>query len=142
MASATTKGAIVSPGRDYLHCIDAMPYRSIVFVKFDHNKVALYQVAGCSEPPAGARKALERAFAKHGGQCFYCAEVLGEVTIDHVEPVAAGGTDSLQNLVIACKPCNAGKGRKVIELFNPEAGKEWLEGVLSQVEDRLKRLPR
>jgi 5-methylcytosine-specific restriction endonuclease McrA len=142
MAKAATKAALVSIGRDYQHFVDAMPYRSVVFVKLDHNNVPLYQIAGCAEPPAGAKKALERAFAKHGGQCFYCSEALVDVTIDHVEPVATGGTDTLQNLVVACKPCNAGKGRKAIELFNPKAGKEWLEGVLSQIEDRLKRLPR
>jgi 5-methylcytosine-specific restriction endonuclease McrA len=140
MAKSAASTALAVQGRDLQHCVDAMPYRSIVFIKFDHNKVPLYQVAGCAEPAAGAKKALERAFSKHGGKCFYCTETVVDLTIDHVEPVAAGGTETLQNLVIACKPCNIGKGRKAIELFNPNAGKAWLESVRAQIEDRLSRV--
>lgn len=47
-------------------------------------------------------------------RCYYCGtrgnEVTGEgLTIDHVVPVALGGTDDAENLVAACGDCNAGK---------------------------------
>ena len=127
---------------DYHHCFDAMPYRSLVFTRLDGNNKPLYKVAGSSEHETGARKALEHAFKVNGGHCFYCNKTnLSEITIDHVEPIASGGTDTLQNLVIACKQCNAEKSHKPIELFNPKAGRAWLEAVLLQVEERLKRLP-
>lgn len=43
--------------------------------------------------------------------CRYCGASAPEValTIDHVVPVALGGTDDPTNLVAACKDCNAGK---------------------------------
>jgi hypothetical protein len=43
--------------------------------------------------------------------CRYCGAVAPDVplTIDHVTPVALGGTDAPTNLVTACRDCNAGK---------------------------------
>jgi hypothetical protein len=43
--------------------------------------------------------------------CRYCGLKAGqtELTVDHVVPVALGGTDDPSNLVAACKDCNAGK---------------------------------
>jgi hypothetical protein len=41
--------------------------------------------------------------------CRYCRSTEGELTVDHVTPVALGGTDDPSNLVAACKDCNAGK---------------------------------
>lgn len=41
--------------------------------------------------------------------CRYCRSTEAELTIDHVLPVALGGTDEPDNLVAACRDCNAGK---------------------------------
>jgi 5-methylcytosine-specific restriction endonuclease McrA len=43
--------------------------------------------------------------------CRYCGHTAPDVplTVDHVIPVALGGTDEPENLVTACKDCNAGK---------------------------------
>lgn len=41
--------------------------------------------------------------------CRYCRSTNGELTVDHVVPVALGGTDTPDNLVACCKDCNAGK---------------------------------
>jgi len=41
--------------------------------------------------------------------CRYCRTADGELTVDHVTPVALGGTDDPSNLVAACRDCNAGK---------------------------------
>jgi len=45
-------------------------------------------------------------------RCTYCGATPdeGELHIDHVVPVALGGTDIAQNLTTACAPCNTGKG--------------------------------
>ena len=40
--------------------------------------------------------------------CFYCGSIERQ-TIDHVVPIARGGTDSIGNLVTACKACNSQK---------------------------------
>lgn len=44
--------------------------------------------------------------------CRYCGGAAPDVklTVDHVTPVALGGSDSPDNLVAACRDCNAGKG--------------------------------
>lgn len=41
--------------------------------------------------------------------CRYCHAADQPLTVDHVVPVALGGTDDPSNLVAACKDCNAGK---------------------------------
>lgn len=44
-------------------------------------------------------------------KCYYCGNPAGEkpLTIDHVVPVALGGSDDVTNLVAACPDCNSGK---------------------------------
>lgn len=43
--------------------------------------------------------------------CRYCGATAPDaaITVDHVVPVALGGTDEPSNLVAACRDCNAGK---------------------------------
>lgn len=41
--------------------------------------------------------------------CRYCRSADNELTVDHVTPVALGGSDKPENLVACCKDCNAGK---------------------------------
>jgi hypothetical protein len=42
-------------------------------------------------------------------------------TTDHRLPVSRGGTDALENLVLACRSCNSAKGAKTVEEFFPIA---------------------
>jgi 5-methylcytosine-specific restriction endonuclease McrA len=47
--------------------------------------------------------------------CQYCGEVeRSEMTIDHIIPIARGGTDEPENLIAACKRCNYSKQDKVV----------------------------
>lgn len=50
-------------------------------------------------------------FRRDGFACRYCGASASDttLTIDHVVPIALGGTDEPANLVTACAPCNAGK---------------------------------
>lgn len=53
-------------------------------------------------------------FRRDGYRCYYCGtrgnETTGDgLTIDHVTPVALGGSDKADNLVSACGDCNYGK---------------------------------
>jgi len=45
-------------------------------------------------------------------RCFYCRQPLlpGEWTLDHVVPIARGGSDLASNLVACCTRCNWAKG--------------------------------
>lgn len=49
---------------------------------------------------------------RDGNRCRYCGASAADgavLTIDHVTPVALGGSDDPSNLVTACRDCNAGK---------------------------------
>ncbi|MFM6853578.1 MAG: HNH endonuclease [Sphingopyxis sp.] len=124
-------------------CLTELPYRAIVHIR-DHagTSVPLYQAAGAQGGPFGAEKALKAAHKVHGGNCFYCKKPVAhaDMTIDHIEPKSRGGTSSIQNLVVACKPCNSAKGHLPIEAYKPGVGAEWLQALLRQVEDRLRQV--
>lgn len=45
--------------------------------------------------------------------CFYCGSKQNQ-TIDHVVAIARGGTDSIGNLITACKSCNSRKRQLTI----------------------------
>jgi 5-methylcytosine-specific restriction endonuclease McrA len=59
--------------------------------------------------PYRARVALNRraVFARDGHTCQYCGEAAEN--IDHVVPRSRGGTHTWDNVVAACRPCNARK---------------------------------
>ncbi|PAL20439.1 hypothetical protein CD928_18880 [Sphingopyxis sp. GW247-27LB] len=125
-------------------CLDSMPYRAIVFAHLhkSESKAPLYWVAGVAGGPWSAINSLKKAVAVHGATCFYCSTALSKdtVTIDHVEGQTGEIPNAIQNLVLACKPCNAKKGHLPIDAFKPEAGREWLQALHTQVEERLRKL--
>ena len=123
-------------------CLAETPYRMVVFVKINQHRKPVFLVAGSDCAPMRADNALRKAHELHGGACFYCKKPVkpAEATIDHVDAAAVGGRDDIQNLLIACKPCNNRKGSTPIEFFKPEAGREWLSAVLAHVQERLNRL--
>ena len=47
-------------------------------------------------------------FERDGFKCVYCGST-DKLVIDHIQPVADGGTDDMENLATACWLCNAGK---------------------------------
>lgn len=64
----------------------------------------------------GSRQ-LRVLFARYGGECHYCGEQCNRIkdhpkqaTKDHVVPKALGGTNTLDNYVLACQSCNNDKG--------------------------------
>jgi hypothetical protein len=57
----------------------------------------------------------EYLLEKHGHCCAYCDARDVPLNIEHVIPLARGGTDRLSNLVIACVRCNQAKGVLLIE---------------------------
>ena len=48
--------------------------------------------------------------------CWYCGKE-DPSTIEHVTPKSKGGSDNLDNLVLACKKCNSSKKDKSVEEF-------------------------
>lgn len=56
-------------------------------------------------------------FRRDGHTCRYCGAGAPDVqiTVDHVVPLALGGTDEPANLVTACRSCNAGKSSMPVD---------------------------
>lgn len=63
--------------------------------------------------PSAVRRQI---YARDGFRCVYCGRGGRSLrlTIDHVYPVALGGTNEIGNLVTACRPCNLTKGARVM----------------------------
>lgn len=82
----------------------------------------------------------ERVRQRAGNRCEYCLShqdyVMGRLQIDHIQPVAKGGSDLEDNLCLACELCNQYKWTQTegldiqtgetISLFNPRQ-QRWTE---------------
>jgi len=82
----------------------------------------------------------QRVRKRADNRCEYCLShqdyVLGRLQIDHVQPIAKGGSDTEDNLCLACELCNQHKWAKThgidpqtgqhTPLFNPRQQK-WTE---------------
>lgn len=50
---------------------------------------------------------IQAQYERQKGRCFYCGKKVGDkYHVDHVVPVALGGHNGPENLVIACPDCN------------------------------------
>lgn len=59
-----------------------------------------------------SKKTRFDVFKRDGFQCCYCGAHPSEtivLEVDHIHPVADGGTNDIDNLVTACFDCNRGK---------------------------------
>ncbi len=65
-------------------------------------------------PYKGVMLSRQNIFKRDGHQCVYCG-LRNDLTLDHVIPKSRGGRTSWDNLVTACRRCNAKKGD-----FKPE----------------------
>ena len=79
------------------------------------------------EPPKTLTTPLMRMLwrAQHG-RCRYCKQLMvhipgtvldSSVTWDHVVPRSRGGSNAVENLVLACRSCNNLKGNKTLAEF-------------------------
>ena len=66
-----------------------------------------------AERKAISKKTRFEVFKRDKFTCQYCGKMAPDVIleVDHIKPVAEGGTNSIMNLVTACRDCNRGKGK-------------------------------
>jgi 5-methylcytosine-specific restriction endonuclease McrA len=79
----------------------------------------------------------QAVWQKSGGNCHWCGKPMvrsektgsakksNDFTVDHVVPFAAGGSNSLDNLVGAHYSCNQERGKALVGLSNPH----WFKAV-------------
>lgn len=61
----------------------------------------------------GSKVMVAGLLERHGEWCGLCGLPLGgDITVDHLRPVARGGTHESHNLVLAHKSCNSSKNNK------------------------------
>ncbi len=65
------------------------------------------------------RAMIEALWKFQDGRCAYCFSLspLEAVTIDHVTPMSRGGSHTIDNIALACRPCNQSKGTKTASEF-------------------------
>lgn len=61
--------------------------------------------------PAPIREAV---WQRDGECCAYCGTFAGPFHLDHIIPWSRGGDHSVENLTVACAPCNWSKRDKLI----------------------------
>lgn len=73
--------------------------------------------------PYHGRVALNRraVFARDGQRCQYCNNAAD--SIDHVVPRSRGGTHTWDNVVAACRPCNAHKQDRMLHETHMRLGR-------------------
>lgn len=54
---------------------------------------------------------------RYGHRCYYCGRGERALTRDHIVPLNRGGGDGIDNIVPACRPCNAAKGQMSFKEF-------------------------
>jgi len=89
------------------------------------------------------RKAISKklrfdVFKRDGFVCAYCGATPPAVIlhVDHINPVAKGGTNDIDNLITSCQPCNIGKGATELNSI-PQSLSEKAK-IVQEQEDQIK----
>lgn len=63
------------------------------------------------------KKARFEVFKRDNFTCQYCGGQAPDVVlhVDHINPVAGGGSNDIMNLITSCEPCNLGKGARPLD---------------------------
>lgn len=108
-------------------------------VRFDMQKLEAPNIAGVEyqQGTLAGYEVREYLLEKFGRACAYCGDKDTPLNIDHIHPKARGGTNRINNLVVACVPCNQKKDVRDIREFLAHDPKR-LEKVLAQLKRPLK----
>ena len=84
-----------------------------------------------AERKALSKKTRFEIFKRDLFTCQYCGATPPDVVleVDHIMPVAGGGTNDEMNLITSCVDCNRGKGKRELGRISPrpDADLKWLE---------------
>jgi hypothetical protein len=85
---------------------------SMELVRFDMQRMINPNISGIEYQQGTLQgyECREYLLEQWNRKCAYCNAVDTPLEIDHIHPRAKGGTDRVDNLTLACRPCNQRKG--------------------------------
>ncbi|WPX08891.1 RNA-guided endonuclease IscB [Anaerocellum danielii] len=88
-------------------------------VKFDTQKLRNPEISGVEYQQGTLQgyEVKEYLLEKFNRRCVYCGATNVPLEVEHIIPKSRGGTDRVDNLVIACHECNQRKGNRTAEEF-------------------------
>lgn len=90
-------------------------YRRFPLVKLRHNvHKANRRARELAAEGSHTKEDILLQYRSQHGKCWWCLKPVGKkYQVDHVIPLAKGGTNDPRNLVISCPLCNQSKGSKL-----------------------------
>lgn len=104
---------LTKTGRDAIHVEFPLGEGSCALTRLGGAWVDKGPDVPIARPPV-KKQIRDQVFARDGRVCAGCGAT-SSLTIDHIRPVAHGGTDALENLRVLCRRCNSRKHAKVWE---------------------------
>ena len=88
-------------------------------VRFDLQQMENPEITGVEyqQGTLAGYETREYLLNKWGRKCAYCGAENVPLQIDHIQPKAAGGSNRVSNLTLACQPCNQKKGAQDLKVF-------------------------
>ena len=96
---------------------------SVERVRFDTQKLRNPEIEGVEYQQGTLQgyEVREYLLEKWNRQCAYCGKKDVPLQVEHMHPRSRGGSNSVNNLTLACQPCNQKKGsRTAAEFGHPQ----------------------
>lgn len=96
---------------------------NLELVRFDTQALQNPEISGIEyqQGTLAGYELREYLLEKWGRACTYCGAKEIRLQVEHIVPVARGGSNRVSNLALACKPCNQAKGTQTAgEFGHPE----------------------
>jgi 5-methylcytosine-specific restriction endonuclease McrA len=102
------------------------------WIKDRTNRVVLYAFPGTHTKREWLMKLVLARYL-----CYWCElELSGRnITKDHLQPLSRGGSNSIDNLVPSCRPCNSSKGSQTAAEFRSRLEQKALAAALKSTDD-------
>jgi len=92
---------------------------TVELVKFDLQAMVNPEISGVEyqQGELAGYETREYLLEKWHRTCAYCGKKDVPLQVEHIQPKAAGGSNRVSNLTLACQPCNQRKGSQPVAEF-------------------------
>jgi HNH endonuclease len=107
-------------------------------VKFDTQIMQNPEISGVEyqQGTLAGYETRQYLLSKWGRKCTYCGVENIPLQVEHIHPIAKGGSNRISNLTLSCERCNLKKGTKDVKDFFKKDPKK-LETILQQAQKPL-----